>query len=355
MKRYLGCLLIILALGSHAAAQTECTNPDVNCDGVINLDDLLVLLVHFGYVDSNGDGVWEVEVGCMEDECGVCDGPGPQVLVVDTIAFALDSVYVESLNAWEVYQIPDTTFTYVCSNPGCTDPTAINFDPYASEDDGTCMATNPCSSPGTWVHEGHTYDLVAIGDQCWFAENLRSEHYANGDAIPGGLSNSEWTSTDATALGAQAVYDNDSESLADYGRLYNGYSAIDPRGLCPTGWHVPSDEEFMALEMHLEMLEAEAQSTGWRGVDQGMKMKAVNGDSPGWNGNNESGFAGLPAGYRHHNTGNFAVQGSYTFFWTTSPNTVYNWYRGLSSGYTEVERSFSNLRGGFSIRCLLDS
>lgn len=66
MKRYLGCLLIILALGSHAAAQTECTNPDVNCDGVINLDDLLVLLVHFGYVDSNGDGVWEVEVGCMK-------------------------------------------------------------------------------------------------------------------------------------------------------------------------------------------------------------------------------------------------------------------------------------------------
>lgn len=71
------------------------------------------------------------------------------------------------------------------------------------------------------MHEGHTYDLVAIGDQCWFAENLRSEHYANGDATPGGLSNSEWTSTDATALGAQAVHNNDSESLADYGRLYN--------------------------------------------------------------------------------------------------------------------------------------
>jgi uncharacterized protein (TIGR02145 family) len=355
MKRLFICMLAFLACESQVTAQTECTNPDVNCDGVIDLDDLLTLLVYFGYVDTNSDGVWEVAVGCVEDECGVCDGPGPQVLAIDSISFSLDSVYVESLNAWEVFQIPDTTFTYVCSNPGCTDPTAINFDPYASEDDGTCMETNPCDSPGTLVHDGHTYELVAIGDQCWFAENLRSEHYANGDVIPGELSASEWTSTDATALGAQAVYNNDSESLADYGRLYNGYSVSDPRGLCPIGWHVPSDAEFMVLEEHLGMLEVEVQSTSWRGVDQGMKMKATIGDSPGWNGNNESGFSGLPAGYRHHNTGNYAVQGSYTYFWTTSPNTVYNWYRGLSSGYTEVERSFTNLRGGFSIRCLLDS
>ncbi len=347
-------ILIAVSLGVNLKAQTSCTNPDVNCDGAITLDDLLVLLVYFGYVDSDGDGVWEVAVGCVEDECGVCDGPGPQVLAIDTITFSLDSTFVESLNAWEVYSIPDTAFTYVCSNPGCTDPTAVNFDPFASEDDGSCVETNPCYSEGNWSFDGHTYELVVIGDQCWFAENLRSEHYSNGDAIPGELTSGEWTSTDASELGAQAVYNNDSESLAVYGRLYNGYAVKDPRGLCPTGWHVPSDEEFMVLEMHLEMSEAEVQSTSWRGVDQGMEMKEVNGVTPGWNGNNESGFTGLPAGYRHHNTGNYATQGSYTFFWTTSQNTVYNWYRGLSSGYTEVERSFSNLRGGFSIRCLWD-
>lgn len=80
MRRFLVCMLAILAWKSQVIAQTECTNPDVNCDGSIDLDDLLTLLVYFGYVDTNGDGVWEVAVGCGEDACGVCDGPGPQVL-----------------------------------------------------------------------------------------------------------------------------------------------------------------------------------------------------------------------------------------------------------------------------------
>ena len=98
---------------------------------------------------------------------------------------------------------------------------------------------------------------MQIGEQCWFAENLRNEHYANGDAIPGELSNSEWNADD-TNLGAQAIYNNDASNLADYGRLYNWYAVDDARGLCPSGWHVPTDGEFMTLEMELGMSESEA-------------------------------------------------------------------------------------------------
>ncbi len=54
-------------------------------------------------------------------------------------------------------------------------------------------SSDACSNLATVTYDGYTYDLVAIGDQCWFAENLRNEYYANGDAIPGELSDGEWS------------------------------------------------------------------------------------------------------------------------------------------------------------------
>ena len=94
-------------------------------------------------------------------------------------------------------------------------------------EDGSCVhGPAECGGASTVTFDGYTYDLVAIGDQCWFAENLRTEHYANGDAIPGELSNSEWQNT---TEGAQAIYSNDASNLADYGRLYNWYAVDDAR------------------------------------------------------------------------------------------------------------------------------
>ena len=94
-------------------------------------------------------------------------------------------------------------------------------------------SSDACSNLATVTYDGYTYDLVAIGDQCWFAENLRNEHYANGDAIPGELSDGEWCST---TNGAMTVYgegtssvmsgsDDEVSNLADYGRLYNWYAS----------------------------------------------------------------------------------------------------------------------------------
>ena len=187
MKRIL-VMLYAVALVLNANAQDDCMNPDVNCDGSVNVNDLLGLLQYFGAEDLDGDGIWDSQDDCVDDGCGVCDGPGPQVLAVDTITLTVDSIFIEAINEWYVFEVPDTTFTFVCTNPGCTDPTANNYDPYASEDDGNCSYDDPCANELTVTFDGYTYDLVAIGDQCWFAENLRTEHYANGDAIPANLS-----------------------------------------------------------------------------------------------------------------------------------------------------------------------
>ena len=202
-------------------------------------------------------------------------------------------------------------------------------------------------------YHGYDYATVQIGEQCWFAENLRNEHYANGDAIPGELSNSEWENAVDTNLGAQAIYNNDASNLADYGRLYNWYAVDDARGLCLSGWHVPTDGEFMTLEMELGMSESEANSDGWRGTDQGTQMKSSPGDNPSWNGTNTSGFSGLAGGHRLFN-GTFDLGGYNGYFWSSSLLGSDAWDRELFIGFTEVARSNSYLRYGFSVRCVRD-
>jgi len=83
------------------------------------------------------------------------------------------------------------------------------------------------------------------------SENLKTTHYTNGDAIPTGYSNSEWADLDETETGAYAIYDDDLSHQETYGNLYNWYTVDDSRGVCPEGWHIPSDDEFKSLEMFL--------------------------------------------------------------------------------------------------------
>ena len=138
MKKVLAALFAV-ALGLNLSAQEECMNPDVNCDGYVNVNDLLGLLGYFGAEDLDGDGIWDSQDDCVEDECGICDGSGPQLLVVDTITFVTDSTFIEAINEWYVFDIPDTTFTFVCANYGCMNPEALNYEPEAVIDDGNCV------------------------------------------------------------------------------------------------------------------------------------------------------------------------------------------------------------------------
>ena len=219
---------------------------------------------------------------------------------------------------------------------------------------------------GTVSYQGYDYQTVIVGDQCWFKENLRSENYANGDAIPADLTDAEWSST---TLGAVAVYGegastcntnapdgdacDDAWSLTQYGRLYNWYAVDDARGLCPSGWHVPTDEEWKAMEMALGMSQAEADGTGWRGTDEGSQMKATSGWSGTGNGTNSSDFSALPGSGRAF-SGSFDGAGNAAGWWTSSINGGQAWFRYLYSTQDGVVRNPDLWRSGWSVRCVQD-
>ena len=234
---------------------------------------------------------------------------------------------------------------------------------------GTMAA--PFASCGDVVaYQGYEYATVQIGDQCWFAENLRSEHYQNGDAIPSNLSDNEWK---FTSSGAVAVYGEDSggcdswspdidacdpiQSLNEFGRLYNGYAVNDARGLCPSGWHVPTDSEWITMEMALGMSEAQANSQlEWRGTNQGSQMKTDYGWTNEGNGTNSSGFSGLPGGLRSLN-GDFIQAGEDGYWWSYSPPSwnANPWYRQLFYLSEGVKRYIEDPTLGFSVRCVEDN
>jgi uncharacterized protein (TIGR02145 family) len=292
--------------------------------------------------DADADGVCDDVDACVGalDACGVCNGPGPNVQVIDQIIFVTDSAYIPQIDFWYVFTFAvDTLYTFVCPDLGCIDPAATNFDPAADVDDGSCLyGPAACGGLSTVTFDGHTYALVGIGSQCWFKENLRSDTYRNGDPIPGGLSDAEWTTTTA---GAQAVYNEDPTNLAAYGRLYNWYAVNDARGLCPTGWHVPSDGEWTELETVL----------GGASV-AGAALKASSSDVPPWDGSNTSGFSALPGGSRNCCNGGFSSLGNFGYWWSSSPSEFYAWNRFLFSGSSHANRGSDNVRDGFSVRCL---
>jgi len=203
------------------------------------------------------------------------------------------------------------------------------------------------------TYAGVDYSTVQIGDQCWFAENLRTTTYLNGEAIPQNLSDGDWSSTTS---GAMAFYNDDLIAQAAYGGLYNWFAVDDARGLCPSGWHVPTDGEWMTMEMALGMSEADANSTGWRGTEQGTQMKTTYGwYDDGKLGANSSGFSGLPGGYRNSNHGGFANAGYFGYWWSSSPNGSNAWFRLLYYYNEIVSRYNYNQRNGYSIRCVRDA
>jgi len=214
--------------------------------------------------------------------------------------------------------------------------------------------------------DGNTYKTLRIGKQIWMAENLKVTHYNDGTPIPTGYSGSEWN----LPTGAYAVY-NDDESNADtYGYLYNWY-AVDTGNLAPEGWHVPTDEEWMELEMELGMRESEASASSvddLRGTNQGSQL-AGNADLwyDGDLENNEAfgttGFNGLAGGTRVLD-GVYSSMGYSSNFWSSTQfirstrhiryatGGNYAWVRGLRFNSSEFLRYRPLKISGFAVRCV---
>lgn len=200
--------------------------------------------------------------------------------------------------------------------------------------------------------EGNVYKTVMIGTQVWMAENLKTTKYNDDAAIPNVTLNADWI---ALTTDAYCWAQNDEVTYKPlYGALYNWY-AVETGKLCPTGWHVPTDADFVALEVSLGMSQADASGTEWRGTDQGKQMKNTTGWSEGQNGTNTSGFSALPAGYRSYLTGVSEGIGLITYWWSsTATNADISVYRRLDGDNDKVYRNGTYKRAGKSVRCVKD-
>jgi len=194
-------------------------------------------------------------------------------------------------------------------------------------------------------YDGNQYSTVKIGNQYWMAENLKPLHYLDG-----------------TKIKEVFTYDDDEKNNAPYGRLYTWEAVVNKCGICPKGWHVPTDAEWKDLERYLGMAEEDIEDTGWRDTEsEGVKLKKFETDFL-WikyskRGVNTSGFSAIPAGVRTPK-GKFMGLNKYADFWTgTEFDSEKAWNRslvwmGFHPGKAKVYRDRSPKTWGFSIRCV---
>jgi len=194
---------------------------------------------------------------------------------------------------------------------------------------------------------GGASNEVTIGKQVWMSENLNVDKFRNGDPIPEAKTDEEWKKAGENKQPAWCYYNNNPDNGDRYGKLYNWFAVNDPRGLAPEGWKIPSDEDWTRLTDFL----------GGESV-AGKKMKSTEfwaeNDGESGNGTNESGFSGLPGGFRNYN-GSFYFIGKNGFWWSSTEYNSFNaWYRYLYYFDGDVTRSYNFKVEGLSVRCLRD-
>jgi uncharacterized protein (TIGR02145 family) len=187
---------------------------------------------------------------------------------------------------------------------------------------------------------------IVIGTQQWMRENLDVVTYRNGDVIPQVTDQTTWA---GLTTGAWCYYNNEAANGAIYGKLYNWYAVNDSRGLAPQGWHIPSDAEWTTLST---LLGGEAAAGG--------KMKSTGitrWTTPNTSATNESGFTGLPGGYRYlDGVSSFNTpDGSKGRWWsTTESDSTNGWSHWLSYISGKLNRNYGEKKNGYSVRCIRD-
>ncbi|MBN3035062.1 MAG: hypothetical protein JW861_05705, partial [Bacteroidales bacterium] len=208
---------------------------------------------------------------------------------------------------------------------------------------------DPCGTPIIDVRDGKSYNTILIGNQCWMVENLNYGSAINGNQP-----------MEDNGIPEKYCFENISSNCDTYGGLYQWNEAMQYlshsgyQGLCPNGWHVPSDNEWCTLEKYLDPT-ISCDTFGFRGTDGGGKMKeagTAHWQTPNTGATNSSGFTGLPGGFRDISTGfsNLGESGN----WWTSDNLYHNdiLFRELTYNSTQVNRNFINPEIAFSIRCV---
>ncbi len=203
---------------------------------------------------------------------------------------------------------------FACADIGERDnPVDPGYKGNASNEAGASVAKGSMTDP----RDGQTYKTVTIGTQTWMAENLNYK------------------------TSSSYCYEDYAGNCSKYGRLYEWSAAMNA---CPTGWHLPNDEEWNTLW----------DAVGGTGT-AGTKLKSSSGWNSGGNGTGSFGFAVLPAGYRY-NFGYFNDEGNDAYFWSSTEvdsSSAFRWY--FSYGRDYVNNYWNNKNYGFSVRCLRDS
>jgi len=276
------------------------------------------MLSYFGDTDSDSDGVFDSEDDCIDETA--CNYQANPTLIC---------VYDDVIG--------------VCGGFCLTD----------DDGDGVCDWEVFVNCGDLISHEGYNYSTVLIGEQCWFSENCRY--------LPEVSPSNEGNTNDpyyyvydyqGTDVGAAQSTDK----YATYGVLYN-WPAVMTEGICPSGWHIPSDGEWQTMEISLGMSEADAASEGWRGSPVGDYLKStsgwnIDGNGNDGNGSNSSGFTGLPGGYRY--SGGFNGVGFPGYWWSASESGSNSWWRVLDYDDDDVHRYYYDRDNGFSARCVRD-
>ena len=212
----------------------------------------------------------------------------------------------------------------------------------------------PCGDALIDARDSKSYTTVQIGTQCWMKENLNIGVMIN--STSGGTDN-DGEQTNNSII-EKYCYSNNTSNCDTYGGLYQWNEMMQyvttagTQGICPNGWHIPTDDEWKTMEMHLGMTQAQADDISLRGTDEGEKMKSTSGWYNNGNGTNSSGFTALPGGYRHGN-GSFHYLGSNGYWWSSTEGSGSNaWNRNLYYDNDRVSRSNYSKAYGFSVRCL---
>ncbi len=282
------------------------------------------------------------EGGTSVTDRGVCLGFYPNLKLENAIDTISQGSGTGAFTCYLTNLLPDTMYfirAFATNAAGTGYGALYNF------------RTDPIAGPEPLVDiEGNVYQTVIIGEQVWMAENLRSTIYADSTGMVAGSGD---ISGDYTTR-YYFTYNNNETLAESYGRLYTwaavmrGESAIDAnpsgvQGVCPDGWHVPSDSEWKELESFLGMT-FDLNNFGWRGSDQGTQLKE----------GGSSGFEATMGGQRRCTSG-YQDLGTFGNYWSTTDDVgTSGYYRQLSSLDTRIQRGGKEKCFGLSVRCIKD-
>jgi uncharacterized protein (TIGR02145 family) len=219
----------------------------------------------------------------------------------------------------------------------------------------------------TDARDGLKYKWIRIGDQVWMAENLKAREYSDGELLADGKYIENLLGDTITKCWFS--YENDENNLNTYGALYTWAAAVNGtsgsetnpsgiQGVCPEGWHLPSDSEWQELERNLGMTEEQVNLEKWRGMDEGGKLKETgtkHWDWPNAGATNECGFTALPGGMIGDMGAIPFDLGRLAHFWTaTKGDSIFAWGRSLIYEAPLISRWATRPSHAYSVRCVKD-